>query len=184
MVNHSDDPLSEKEGKSGLIDAEESPPSKSALKRRMSELQHLAGAVSKLKSDEFANFDLPESLHESLRAVGKLKSSNARNRQLRHASKILNNCDDTLLMQLEGYFEEKQKQAQSNSRRHKLVEEWRDRLMENPDEGVNALVEQFPNTERQEVRTLARLAIKERNLSKVPAHQRKLFRYLRDKIIL
>lgn len=185
MVSHSDDPPLAKDGRSSLEDKEAAhPPSKSALKRHMSELQRLAEAISKLKPDELANFDLPESLHESLRVVRKLKSSNARNRQLRHSSKILNSCDDSLLMQLQSYFEGKQKQAQSNNRRHRLIESWRDKLLANPNEGVNELVKQFPNIERQEIRTLARLAAKELSLEKTPIQQRKLFQYLRDNVIL
>ena len=163
---------------------EEGLPSKSALKRQMSELQALCDTISKLKQDEIVNFGLPDSLEESLITAGRLKSSNARNRQLRHASKVLSSCGEVLVTQLKNHFEDQHKQALTNTRRHKLIEAWRDKIMENPDEQINALVKEFPDTDRKEIRTLARLAAKEKSLERKTEQQRKLFRYLRDNVII
>jgi len=184
MVKPLQDQLSGKENDSDPSTEEQDLPSKSALKRQMSELQSLCDTISKLKPDEIMSFDLPESLQESLITAGRLKSSNARNRQLRHASKMLSSCDEALTNQLKDHFEDQHKQAQTNTRRHKLVETWRDKIMENPDEQINVLVQQFPEADRQEIRTLARLAVKEKSLGKKPEQQRKLFRYLRDNVVL
>ena len=183
MVNQNDDFPFDRGENPSVGGEDQLAPSKSALKRQMLQLQGLADAVSKLKEDEIAEFDLPESLQESLASVQKMKSSSARNRQLRHTSKLLSKCNEELVVSLHCYFKAKQKKAESYTRHHKLVESWRDKLLENPDQGVNALLEKFPNAERQEIRTLARLAAKEKRLNKPPTQQRKLFRYLRDKVM-
>lgn len=182
MVNQDDSQLDQDESPND-IENDNFLPSKSALKRQMRELQDLANAISKLKEDEIDEFNLPESLRDNLASVHRMKSSSARNRELRHASKLLSKCDETLIANLRHYFKEKQKKAESYTRQHKLIEDWRDKLLENPDQGVNALIEKFPNAQRQEIRTLARLAAKEKSLNKAPTQQRKLFRYLRDKVI-
>ena len=159
-------------------------PSKSELKRRMRDLQSLADALTKLKRDELAQFDLPESFIESIETAARLKSSNARNRQLRHASKLLDKCGDESIEQLNNFFEERQKRAESNVHRHKTIEFWRDRLIADQKKALQNLFDEFPEANRQEVRTLARLAAKEHSQGKPPTQQRRLFCYLRDNIVI
>lgn len=158
-------------------------PSKSELKRRMRDLQSLADAISQLKPEELQQFELPESLVDSVQTAARLKSSNARNRQLRHASKLLDKCGDEVLSQLTGFFEQRQRHAESNTRRHKLIESWRDRLVTDQRKALEDFFREFPDANRQEIRTLARLAAKERSQSKPPTQQRRLFCYLRDNVI-
>lgn len=158
-------------------------PSKSALKRRMTEIQNLCDLLSKLNLADLQSIDLPESLLDSLMTARRLKSSNARNRQLRHSAKLLDNCEESVLERITKYFEDKKANAQSNNRRHKLIEDWRDKLIENPNHGLAALIDDFPDTNRQELRTLVRLAAKEKARDAAPHQQRKLFTYLRDRVI-
>lgn len=164
-------------------DEEDFGPSKSELKRRMSELQKLAGELSSTSDEVLFSLDLPESLVDSLKTAGRLKSSNARNRQLRHAGKLLDKCGEETIDRVAAHFETQRQKAQSFNRRHHLIENWRDKLVESPNEGVSELLDAFPETDRQEIRTLARLAAKEKQSDKPPTQQRRLFVYLRDRVI-
>lgn len=162
---------------------ENTEPSKSALKRRMTDLRQLADALCRLPDADLLGFELSDDLIDSLQTARRLKSSNARNRQLRHASKLLDKHGEDVIGNATGHFDKQRLQAQSFNQHHKLIENWRDRLLTDPNQGIQALIESFPEVDRQEIRTLVRLAAKEKTLGKSPAQQRKLFCYLRDQVL-
>lgn len=165
-------------------DWEREEPSKSELKRRMSDLRKLADELSRIPHADLSGFNLVPSLVESIETARRLKSSNARNRQLRHASKLLDKSGEDVIGQVHGYFEAKRLKAQSFNAHHKLIESWRDRIASDPNEAVQALIHDYPSTDRQEIRTLARQAAKEKTEGLASTQQRKLFCYLRDQIIV
>jgi ribosome-associated protein len=61
------------------------------------------------------------------------------------------------------------------------VENWRDRLLEQPD-ALTELLAAFPESDAQHLRTLIRNALKEKELLKPPKSYRELFQVLRDVI--
>jgi len=161
-------------------DAQEySGPSKSARKRAMNQLQKLAGTIADLKSEARASLELSDSLAESIDQATKLKSSNARNRQLRHAAKLMEGQDE-LLERIDAFFEEKQNHARKAVQKQKTAETWRDRLLDTSENALSDFFNEYPQTDRQELSTLVRNARKEKQFEKPPAQQRKLFKYLRD----
>ena len=157
-------------------------PSKSQKKRDMHAVQKLCDELAQLNADVWSRLELPDTLAESLEIAARIKSSGARNRQLRHAAKILV-VDEDLLTYVNAYFDAQKNQARNEQNRHKLVEQWRDRLLED-DDSLSQLFVNFPTTDRQELSTLVRNARKEKHLSKPPAQQRKLFKYLRDFVVV
>jgi len=163
---------------------EELEPSKSALKRHMVTLRKLADQLSSLRETDLLSLNLPDNLLESIQTAARLKSSNARNRQLRHAGKILEKSDDDVLENINAHFISKQRASEAFNRKHQDIESWRDRLLDEPKIGLEALIERFPNIDRQEIRALSRQANKERQQGKTLTQQRKLFRYLRDKVFI
>ena len=59
------------------------------------------------------------------------------------------------------------------------VERWRDRLLEQPD-SLTELLAAYPGADVQQLRTLIRNAIKDKELQKPPKHYREIFQILRD----
>jgi ribosome-associated protein len=155
--------------------------SKSQKKREMQAVQTLCDELARLNPESRASLELPLPLEESLQIAARIKSSGARNRQLRHAAKILA-ADETLLNAVTDYFEARKNEARHHQQKHKLVEQWRDRLLEDED-ALRELFDRYPETDRQELSTLVRNARKEQQLEKAPAQQRKLFKYLRDFVL-
>lgn len=145
-------------------------------------MQQLCAQMADLNSETLFDLGLPEGLYASIQQASKLKSSNARNRQLRHSAKLLN-VEPELLDQVEHFFEERKGQARKEQQRHKQIEYWRDRLLDVNENALSALFQEFPETDRQQLSTLVRNARKEKQLEKPPAQQRKLFKYLRDQVI-
>lgn len=185
-------PQSKRDQSKPLVDAVDSPqdadwetdePSKSELKRRMTGLRKLADELSRIPQADLLDFDLVPSLVDSIETAKRLKSSNARNRQLRHASKLLDKSGEEVIEQLQGYFESKRLKAQSFNAVHKLIESWRDRISSNPNDAIQELINEYPAVDRQEIRTLARHAAKEKASGTAMTQQRKLFCYLRDQVI-
>lgn len=155
------------------------PPSKSQRKRDMHELQKLSAALATLKIEILTGLNLPENLIDSITQAAKLKSSNARNRQLRHAAKILED-QQQLLEPIQQYFDAQANQAHRQAQHHRLVEHWRDRLVDPDEDALSDFFQSFPNTDRQQLTTLVRHARKEKKSAAAPIQQRKLFKYLRD----
>lgn len=157
-------------------------PNKTARKREMQSLLKLVGNIAELKPDSRLSLALPDSLALSIEQAAKLKSSNARNRQLRHSAKLIEGQDD-LIDRLHQYFADKQNSARKVQQQHKAVEHWRDRLLDLSDNALSDFFDTFPNSDRQELSTLVRNARKEKQREKPPTQQRKLFRYLRDRVV-
>ena len=68
---------------------------------------------------------------------------------------------------------------QYNERFHGL-ERWRDRLIDGNDEDLERFVNEYPDTDRQQLRSLIRHAQHEKARNKPPAAARKVFKYIRD----
>ena len=68
---------------------------------------------------------------------------------------------------------------QYNERFHAL-ERWRDQLIEGNDERLEAFVNAYPDTDRQQLRSLIRHAQHEAAQKKPPAAARKVFKYIRE----
>ncbi len=66
------------------------------------------------------------------------------------------------------------------NRRFHLLENWRDRLINEGNTALTEYVAAYPDVDMQHLRQLVRNAVKEAKLAKSPTHQRKLFKYLRD----
>jgi ribosome-associated protein len=66
-----------------------------------------------------------------------------------------------------------------NERFHGL-ERWRDRLVDGNDEDLERFVNEYPDTDRQHLRSLIRHAQHEKARNKPPAAARKVFKYIRD----
>lgn len=158
-------------------------PSKSRKKRDMRSVQQLCDELTQLNTETRGRLELPEPLLESIHIAVRIKSSSARNRQLRHAAKILAANED-LLESVKTFLEARKNQARHDQQRHKLVEQWRDRLLSDDQNALNELFTSYPQTDRQEVSTLIRNARRELQSAKPPAQQRKLFKYLRDYVIV
>lgn len=157
-------------------------PSKSRKKRDMHSVQQLCDELAQLNTEARGRLELPEPLLESIHIAVRIKSSGARNRQLRHAAKILAANED-LLESVKTFLEARKNQARHDQQRHKLVEQWRDRLLNDDRNALSELFDEYPEADRQELSTLVRNARKEVQSPKPPAQQRKLFKYLRDFVI-
>ena len=151
--------------------------SKSQVKRELHALQELGERLTTLKADMLARLPLTDALRKALEEAPRHTAHAARKRHIQFIGKLLRDQDldaiNVLLEQIDSST------RQYNERFHAL-ERWRDRLIDEGDEALAALVQERPEVDRTALRQLARQAVLEKKRGKPPHASRALFRALHE----
>ncbi len=152
--------------------------SKTQVKNEMLALQKLGAAISELTREQQAKIPLDDTLRSTIEEAPKIKSNSAKKRHMQFIGKLMRSGDYEAIEQA---YEDILNTNHRLTRQQHTIERWRDELIQNGDK-MSAFIEEFPNTDRQQLRQLLRASQKEAAQSKPPASARKLFRFLRDTI--
>lgn len=151
-------------------------PSKTKKKQEMHALQKLGAALVELSAAHLAHMALPEDLARAVHEARRIRSHEARRRQLQLIGRLMRELDAAPIRAQLAAVEGGSAQERA---RHQRLEHWRARLMEDDD----ALTE-FAGTHRvadlQNLRALLRSARKEQQEGKPPRAYRELFRVIRE----
>jgi ribosome-associated protein len=158
-------------------DEDENIVSKSEIKREMLALQDLGERLLTLKPQAWEKLNFSSTMLAALQESTRIKSHNAIRRHVRRLGKLLREEDTDQVQQL---FDRMDNKHLEDVQQFHRLERWRDRLMEEGDEALNELLDEYPNADRQQLRQLVRVAQKEQLQGKSPAAQRKIFKYLRE----
>ena len=151
--------------------------SKSQMKREMLALQSLGEKLLELSADQLAQLNLPEDLMNALLQGKQMKKHGAKRRQLQYIGRLMRGVD---AHEIHAQYENiTQHSAQAVQQLHK-IEKWRERLLQEGDEAIQALVEEFPNIDRNHLRQLIRTAQQEHSQNKPPRAYRKIFQLIKD----
>ena len=153
------------------------PKSKTQVKEEMHQLQALGKQLTELNAAKLAEVPMDAVLSEALATMHRIKSREARRRQLQYIGKLMRKAD---VEAIEAVLEKHKEQDHLHLRFDRMAEEWRERLLTQGKEAQSAFFDAYPGADHQQVRTLIREANKEIANKKAPTNQRKLFRYLRD----
>ncbi|WP_447955735.1 ribosome biogenesis factor YjgA [Vreelandella sp. EE7] len=156
-------------------------PSKSQLKREMHELQALGETLIAMKPAERARFPLSDDLLAAIEETTRIRSHEGRRRHMQYVGKLVRKED---LEAIHAVFDAIE--AEKNQRDHAFhrLEKWRDRLIDEGDPAVDRFLAEHPDADRQAIRQLVRNARKERDQEKPPVSARKLFKHLRETLVL
>ncbi|MCG6966000.1 MAG: DUF615 domain-containing protein [Chromatiaceae bacterium] len=157
-------------------------PSKSARKREAEGLQSLADQMTGLSDKELVRLGVDAALRDALALVRPMRPSSARNRQLKHCVRFMD-TDMAALDQVRAYLDNRHSQQVSANREFHVIERWRDRLLDEGDSALEALLDERQGLDRQRVRQLYRDAVREKETGKPAGAARKLFRYLRETLL-
>ena len=153
--------------------------SKSQMKRDMLALQELGEKLVELSPDQLKQIDLPADLLNAVTQAQSIKKHGAKRRQLQFVGRLMRNTDaEQIQQQLDNLTRHS---AQSINQLHK-IEKWRDQLIENGDEALAKFLDEYPQTDRQQLRSLLRSAVQERNTDKPPKFYRKIFQFIKQYI--
>ncbi len=151
-------------------------PSKSAIKRAMTELQDLGEQLVALSAEQLKKIELPEDLREAVRDAQRFTQHEARRRQLQYIGRLMRNLDAepirAALDDIRGVS------AAANARQHAL-ERLRARFLAD-EKVIGEIAATHPDADLQKLRQLRRNALKEQELGKPPRAFRELFRVLRE----
>ncbi len=151
--------------------------SKSQLKRESQALQTVGEELVELPAAKLAKIPLPEELAEAIALARKIKARGGLKRQLQYIGKLMRNIDAEPI--IEALDELKSAASRETARFHRL-EQWRDRLVAEGDTALGALLEEYPQADRQHLRQLIRNAQAEAAKNKPLKSAREIFRYLRE----
>jgi ribosome-associated protein len=155
---------------------EELPPSKTRIKKQMLGLQDLGKTLTALSKEKLKELDLEENLLEAILEYKRMTKFGALSRQLQYIGRLMREVEPAPIQaKLDAW--------NGVSRQHTAylhqVENWRDRLIEQPD-ALTELLAAHPEADAQHLRALIRNAQKEKELQKPPKSYRELFQVLRD----
>ena len=151
--------------------------SKSQVKRELHALTELGERLTTLKPDVLIKLPLTEPLQKALADAPKHTAHVARKRHMQFIGKLMRDQDTAAILQLLDQLDASTRQY--NERFHNL-ERWRDRLIGGDDETLESFMGQYPEADRQHLRSLVRHAQHEAAHNKPPAASRKVFKYIRD----
>ncbi|WP_374487822.1 ribosome biogenesis factor YjgA [Zoogloea sp.] len=151
-------------------------PSKSSLKRASHALQDLGQELVQLGKDQLNKVPLEEGLKDAIKDYQRFTAHEAKRRQLQYIGKLMRNVDPEPIRAALDVF--KGVSATENARLHRL-ETLRVRLLED-EKVLHELAAEHPGMDLQQLRTLRRNALKEKEANKPPKAFREIFRILRE----
>ncbi|HTX23144.1 MAG TPA: ribosome biogenesis factor YjgA [Steroidobacteraceae bacterium] len=158
--------------------APERPPSKSARKRTALAAQQLGEALIELSDAQLDALDLPERLAEALRAARGIRSRAAGVRQRQYIGRLMRDVD---LAAIRRALDARRASAALEAQRFRILESWRERLIEAGPGALEELARLHPQIDRGEWQRALEAARAERAQPATVAAGagRRLFRMLR-----
>ncbi len=154
--------------------------SKSELKRIAESKQLLGKELASLSADKLNEFSLPDELTSAIHAYQKMNSHSAMKRQMQFIGKLMRNIDTEPVAHQLNLL---QQQSQKNSAHHHMLEQWRERLLEDSTNvALTELMAKYPFLDAQHIRQLIRNSQRESAAAKPPKSFRLLFQYLKQMI--
>lgn len=147
-------------------------PSKSQRKRDMHALQDLGRELTELASDRLAKIELPEDVVTAIVEFRRLRSHEARRRQLQLIGKLMRVLDAAAVREAIDRATGDSKAAVAAMHR---AERLREQLIED-DAALTRFIEEFPAADVQTLRQLIRSARREREAAKPPKSSREIYR--------
>ena len=152
--------------------------SKSALKRRMTELQQLGEHLTRLSDKQLSRVPVSdERLLLAIHEARRIRSNSARRRHLQFIGKLMRDIDPEPIERALAAMD--QEARRSHDAFHEL-EQLRDQLLAEGPDGMERALQRWPQADRQHLRRLILQHQREIQRNSAPAASRKLFRYLRE----
>lgn len=151
-------------------------PSKTQRKQAMTALQALGAELVKLAPEQRARIELPDALREAIASLDRIRSHEARRRQMQYIGRLMRTADAEAIRAAIGRAAGDSKEAVALMHR---CERWRDRLLDD-DGALTEFLGAHPQADAQQLRATIRAARRERDAGAPPRHARALYRWLHD----
>jgi ribosome-associated protein len=153
--------------------------SRSQNRRAALDVLALGEKLVSLTPAQLARLPVPEDLLPHIAEAKRITAHIAHKRQLAFLAKHMRREDDATLDAIRDALD-----ANSDTSRREVAalhraEDWRERLLKDGDKALSTLLEEYPQADRQQLRTLVRNAQAERAKNKPPRAFRELYQVLR-----
>ncbi len=156
-------------------------PSRSAQRRAALDVLELGGQLVELSTAQLARLPIPESLLQHLHDTQRISSFGARKRQLAFLAKQIRKLDDAELDAIRDGLRYDGEAARREVAALHRAETLREALLGDAgDLALTALLAEYPQADRQQLRQLIRNTHEERKKNKPPRAFRELFQVLRE----
>ncbi|MCB5185112.1 DUF615 domain-containing protein [Methylobacillus gramineus] len=151
------------------------PISKTKRKAEADALQDIGVTLVDLPKEKLKKLALPETLLDAVNEAKRLTANGAIRRQMQYLGRLMRDIDTApILDQLQRW---EGTHTEENAYFHRL-ERWRTRLIED-ESALAEFMNEYPQTEAQQIRNLIRNARREESAGKPPKSSRELFKLLR-----
>ena len=152
--------------------------SKSQLKRESHAIQDLGKRLAALSDDHLARIPLDDQVLDAIDLAHRIQNKrSALKRHFQYLGKLLRARDtDAIIEALDAIDQESQLSIQ----RHHRAENWRDRIIEEGPDAIEALVAELPDADRQKLRQLWRNYQHAKNDARRTQHARLIYREVFD----
>jgi ribosome-associated protein len=144
--------------------------SRTDLKRESTELQKLGEALMTLRADLMERLGLSEQLTDALAEAKRITNFEGKRRQMQYVGKLMRKLDEPTLEAVRAALDEQQRGSAETTLALHQAEQWRDRLIAD-DDAIGEWLTQFPGTDSQQLRALARQARKDAQPDKASISQ-------------
>jgi len=154
--------------------------SRSQQRREALEVLALGEKLVGLTPAQLARLPVPESLLPHIEDARRITAHIAHKRQLAFLAKQMRREDDETLEAIRDALDANSEVSRREVAGMHRLERWRERLLDEGDEALSELLEEYPHADRQHLRALLRNAREEKLRNKPPRAYREIFQVLRE----
>ena len=154
--------------------------SRSQNRREALEVLALGEKLVELTPAQLAKLPIPEGLLEHIEYSKRITSHGARKRQLAFLAKQMRREEDGVLDAIRDALEANSETSKRAVALMHRMEHWRERLLAEGDVALAELLDEYPEADRQQLRTLVRNALAEKAKNKPPRAIREIYQVLRE----
>ena len=154
-------------------------PSKSELKRQSNELQKLGEQLIEAPRDRVKRVPMPDEVKDAILMCQTITNHEGRRRQLQYVGKMMRTLDEEEVAVIQRTIESWKGASKAETAALHALERRRDKLLAD-DKALTQLLEEHPELDVQQLRTLIRNARKEQAENKPPKAYREIFQILKD----
>jgi ribosome-associated protein len=154
-------------------------PSKSELKRQSDALQKMGETLVESPRDRVKRVPMPEDVLEAILACQQITNHEGRRRQMQFVGKKMRTLDEAEVAEIQKAIDSWKGASKSETAAMHALERRRDKLLTD-DKALTVLLEENPELDVQQLRTLIRNARKEQAENKPPKAYREIFQILKQ----
>ncbi|WP_140718893.1 MULTISPECIES: ribosome biogenesis factor YjgA [Gammaproteobacteria] len=158
--------------------------SRGQKRREALEVLALGEKLVALTPAQLARLPIPEDLLPHIAEAKRITSHIAHKRQLAYLAKQMRREDDEVLEAIRDALDANSETSRREVAVMHRIEAWRERLIEEGDAALAALLDEYPAADRQHLRQLVRNAAEERARNKPPRAFREIYQVLRELMLV